>query len=91
MDIDIKTHGHYALRTKANERAGELWVELFADIGATGAVKRYDLEREIRKEIRDLAEVEEGLFDRVLGADGEEEEAMGRVWVVEEVVRGPRN
>ena len=91
MDIEIKTHGHYPFRTKANERAGELWVELFADIEATGAVKRYDLEREIRKEIRDLAEVEEGLFDRVLGADGEEEEAMGRVWVVEEVVRGPRN
>lgn len=91
MDVDIKPHGHYALRTKANERAGELWVDLFADMEATGAVKKYDLEREIRKEIRELSEMEGGLFDRIVGADGEEEGAMGRVWVVEEVVRGPRN
>ena len=54
-----------------------------------GAIKKYDLEREIRKEIRDLAEVEGGLFDRIVGKDGEEW-AMGRVWVVEEVGRGPR-
>ena len=91
MNIDIKPHGHYALRTKANERAGNLWVEQFADMEATGAVKKYDLEREIRKEIRELAEVEGGLFDRIVGTDGEGEGAVGRVWVVEEVVRGPRN
>ena len=58
---------------------------------AMGAVQRYDLEREIRKEVRDLVEVEGGLFDRIVGADGEGEGAVGRVWVVEEVVRGPRN
>ena len=57
----------------------------------TGAVQKYDLEREIRKEVRELAEVEGGLFDRIVGADGQGEGAMGRVWVMEEVVRGPRN
>ena len=60
---------------------------------ATGAVRKYDLEREIRKEVRALAEVEGGLFDRIVGTGGEGvgEGAMGRVWVVEEMVRGPRN
>ncbi len=62
-------------------------------MAATGAVQKYDLEREIRKEVRELAEVEGDLFDRIVGADGgaDGEGAMGRVWVVEEVVRGPRN
>ena len=64
-------------------------MERFAEMEAMGAVQKYDLEREIRKEVRDLVEVEGGLFDRIVGNDGEG--AMGRVWVVEEVVRGPRN
>ena len=89
LDVEIQPHGHYTLRSKANARAGEIWVERFAEMEAMGAVQKYDLEREIRKEVRDLVEVEGGLFDRIVGNDGEG--AMGRVWVVEEVVRGPRN
>ncbi len=91
INVEIKTHGHYTLRTKANERAGELWVEQFAEMEAKGAVEKYDLEREIRRVVRELAEVEGGLFDRIVGKHGEGEGAKGRVWVVEEVVRGPRN
>ena len=66
-------------------------MEQFAAIEVTGVVQKYDLEREIRKEVRALAEVEGGLFDRIVGPSGEGDGAMGRVWVLEEVVRGPRN
>ena len=68
-------------------------MEQFAKMEATGVVEKYDLEREIRREVRELAVVDGGLFDRIVGAGGEGkgEGAMGRVWVVEEVVRGPRN